>query len=98
MSSTASNYDMTKLVTGLVVSTIATSFALAASVPTIQGAFTSVAPFLLITLAYGVMMFASSYVEEEQHFWYWATSGWLVIVALKRYESPYQIVILTEPP
>jgi hypothetical protein len=23
------------------------------------------------------MMFASSFVEEEQHFWYWSASGWL---------------------
>ena len=36
----------------------------------------------LITVLYGVMMFASSYVEEEQHYWYWMTSAWLVYLAL----------------
>lgn len=28
-------------------------------------------------------MFASSYVEEEQHFWYWAATGWLALLAIK---------------
>jgi len=28
------------------------------------------------------MMFASSYVEEEQHIWYWLTGAWFVVVAL----------------
>ena len=32
---------------------------------------------------YGTMMFASSYVEEEHHFWYWASSGWLALLVLK---------------
>ena len=31
-------------------------------------------------------MFASSYVEEEQHFWYWASSSWLGWLLLKRWE------------
>ncbi|KAL8795984.1 MAG: hypothetical protein Q9195_001560 [Heterodermia aff. obscurata] len=29
------------------------------------------------------MMFASSYVEEEHHFWYWASSGWLAMLLFK---------------
>jgi len=28
-------------------------------------------------------MFASSYVEEEQHFWYWLTPAWTVILTVK---------------
>jgi len=39
--------------------------------------------FATVTIAYGIMMFASSYVEEEQQFWYWACSGWLVFLAMK---------------
>lgn len=41
--------------------------------------------FASVTLAHGVMMFASSYVEEEQQFWYWACSGWLVFLAVRAY-------------
>lgn len=40
--------------------------------------------FVGVTSLYGVMMFASSYVEEEQQFWYWITSGWLVYFAITR--------------
>lgn len=38
----------------------------------------------LVFVAYGIMMFASSYVEEEQHFWYWTSSSWLGWLLLKR--------------
>jgi len=41
--------------------------------------------FASVTIAYGMMMFASSYVEEEQQFWYWACSGWLGILAIRTY-------------
>jgi len=39
--------------------------------------------FAFVTIAYGFMMFASSYVEEEQQFWYWICSGWLAFLAMK---------------
>jgi len=39
---------------------------------------------IVIIAGYGVMMFASSYVEEEHHFWYWTCSSWVVYLALVR--------------
>ena len=39
---------------------------------------------LFVGIVYGAMMFASSYVEEEHHFWYWVLSGWLSLLVLKR--------------
>lgn len=39
--------------------------------------------FPLMTVAYSVMMFASSFVEEEHHFWYWAASAWFTVLFLK---------------
>lgn len=85
MSSTASNYDMSKLTAGQALASIAAAFALGAAIPTLTKSFVSAIPFLMITIAYGIMMFASSYVEEEQHFWYWATSGWLALLCFKGY-------------
>lgn len=32
------------------------------------------------------MMFASSYVEEEQHFWYWTTSAWILCLYFTRFD------------
>ena len=70
---------MTKLVGGQVLSVIATILALTAAAPILLSSLPSAAVFIAITLAYGGMMFASSYVEEEQHFWYWASTGWLAL-------------------
>ena len=83
MRNTASNYDVTKLGGGAIIAVIATTLA------TLAIAEKEVSPpsfaFALICLSYGFMMFASSYIEEEQHFWYWAASAWLGYLALKRY-------------
>jgi ethanolaminephosphotransferase len=84
MSSTASNYDVTKLVTGQALAAVALFSALIAVVPTFTTSLTIVSPILGISLLYGIMMFASSYVEEEQHFWYWSTTAWLMLLWVKR--------------
>ncbi|CZT05818.1 probable GPI ethanolamine phosphate transferase 3 [Rhynchosporium agropyri] len=83
MSGTASNYDVRKLASGQATSTVALLLALAAAFPTLSKSFKESTPILLISLLYGIMMFASSYVEEEQHFWFWATSAWLVLLWVK---------------
>ena len=89
MSSTASNYDVRKLATGQAVSTLALILAAVAAYPTLANSIKESVPILLISLLYGIMMFASSYVEEEQHFWYWATSAWLVLLWVKWYISQH---------
>ncbi|OLN81583.1 GPI ethanolamine phosphate transferase 2 [Colletotrichum chlorophyti] len=80
MSSMASNYDMGRLHLG-----ISTAGIIAGSL--ILAARYSLIPLLLIAITYGIMMFASSYVEEEQHFWYWATSAWLGFLAIKQMQN-----------
>ncbi|OHF00103.1 GPI ethanolamine phosphate transferase [Colletotrichum orchidophilum] len=80
MSSMASNYEMGRLhigeaIVGLVTGTL------------VFGARTSLIPLLVISVTYGIMMFASSYVEEEHHFWYWATSIWLGSMGTKKMQS-----------
>lgn len=89
MSITASNYDVTKLATGQAVAGLAFALALLAAGPTILASLRSSLPILSITLAYGIMMFASSYVEEEQHFWYWSATAWLMLLWIKWYISPF---------
>jgi ethanolaminephosphotransferase len=84
MSSTASNYNMSKLIGGQIFAIIASVLAFASAWPTISNAWLSACPILAVSLVYGIMMFASSYVEEEQNFWFWTASGWLAFLALKR--------------
>ncbi|KAK3380313.1 alkaline-phosphatase-like protein [Lasiosphaeria ovina] len=84
MSGMASNYDVSRLVLGQVIAAVAVLCALTAAGLCIPEKAASFIPLGTITIAYGIMMFASSYVEEEHHFWYWATSAWLGFLALKR--------------
>jgi ethanolaminephosphotransferase len=73
MSSAASNYDVNRLFLGIVLAFASVAFSAAAwrlPLLSIDGAFLA-----LMTVLYAIMMFASSYVEEEQHFWYWITGG-----------------------
>lgn len=83
MSSMASNYDMPMLIYGELAATAASVVAVCAVAALASITASSLAPFALITLLYGIMMFASSYVEEEQHFWYWTTSAWLLYLAIR---------------
>lgn len=80
MSSTASNYNLALLVAGALLATISMGLAVAVIAPSFA---TITAPGLFYTFVavlYGVMMFASSYVEEEQHFWYWTASAWFALL------------------
>ncbi|KAF1985913.1 alkaline phosphatase-like protein [Aulographum hederae CBS 113979] len=78
MSSTASNYNIPLLITGIILSGISLALSLAACKYQTIKPLTDLIPFALLIILYSIMMFASSYVEEEQHFWYWATTGWII--------------------
>lgn len=81
MSSMASNYDVPKLVGGFGLATGSTVLAVAATL--LHSNVGNLIPFGLMTLLYGIMMFASSYVEEEQHFWYWSSTMWLAFLGVR---------------
>lgn len=83
MSSMASNYDMSNLVhgQGLAVTGLTASIAASAVLGAHKG--WAVLPTCLVSILYGIMMFASSYVEEEQHFWYWASTLWLAYLGIQ---------------
>ena len=88
MSSTASNYDMLKLQLGIGTAAITACCAIAALAGLNPKGWSLWTCILVST--YGGMMFATSYVEEEQYFWYWIASGWLVILYLKLYALSFQ--------
>ncbi|KAL9122979.1 MAG: hypothetical protein Q9187_000463 [Circinaria calcarea] len=83
MSVAASSYDIATLQAGIVIAALATFVAIAMCATSTERASSTSSVFLFSVLAYGATMFASSYVEEEQHFWYWMTSGWLAWLGLK---------------
>lgn len=87
MSSMASNYDMQRLFLGQGAAVIAIITSLAVARLSLSESINSALPFMLITVAYGIMMFASSYVEEEHHFWYWSASAWLALLGLKGFSG-----------
>ena len=90
MSSTASNYDVSRLFIGTSLACL--SFVLTFfTLPNLRP-ITSTGIFYAVTLLlYGVLMLASSYVEEEHNFWYWATSGWFFYLFISSYAYPLQL-------
>lgn len=84
MSSTASNYALGRLNAGIGLAALATVTCLATASTALLKSRSSGLWTSLVIILYGAMMFASSYVEEEQHFWYWASSGWIAWLSLKQ--------------
>ncbi|KAK3333890.1 alkaline-phosphatase-like protein [Cercophora scortea] len=89
MSGMASNYDVSRLILGQVVIVIAMLCVFVATSLSINETASSFIPFAGIVIMYGIMMFASSYVEEEQHFWYWATTAWFALLGLKGFRRGF---------
>lgn len=83
MSRAASNYSMPSLLIATALALVGTLVSFFLSWPTLKNDKTSSALFGLITTLYTIMMFASSYVEEEHNFWYWMTSIYLSLLFLK---------------
>lgn len=83
MSSMASNYDMSRLALGqgLAVAAVVASLAVLGLQGFQQAG--SPKPLFMLAASYGPMMFASSYVEEEHHFWYWTCTLWLAYLGIR---------------
>ena len=75
MSSTASNYDVSRLILGTILACISVALSFF-TLPSLAAVTPAGIALTLILVFYSILMFASSYVEEEHNFWYWATSGW----------------------
>lgn len=83
MSNMASNYDMRDLALAQVILAVACLLSTAALARLGGPKRVSLLPFMFVTTMYGIMMFASSYVEEEHHFWYWSTTAWISFLVVK---------------
>ncbi|KAG5992748.1 hypothetical protein E4U52_002533 [Claviceps spartinae] len=82
MSGMASNYDVSKLGLGLALAVSAAACSIMAMLSLVNRSHDMVWPTALMTVLYGVMMFASSFVEEEQHFWYWTLTLWMAYLGV----------------
>lgn len=83
LSGTASNYNLANMSAGLVFAVISLILG-TVSVP--DGTFDKLVSglaFNLTIICHSLTMFASSYVEEEHQFWYWAQGGWLMYLLIK---------------
>jgi ethanolaminephosphotransferase len=82
LSGTASNYDLNMIYTGIAIAVLGVAFAITSLLFALELDLGALANNT-ISLTYGGTMFASSYVEEEQQFWYWAVGGWFIALHCK---------------
>jgi ethanolaminephosphotransferase len=89
MSSAASDYNVPRLFIGTGLAVLICILSLLA-VPSLRPISSAGLYYSLTLTLYAVLMFASSYVEEEHNFWYWIASGWffyLYLTSLRQKKS-----------
>lgn len=88
MSSAASDYGIKSLYIGICVTGVAAWLSFA-PMRGLLCKYRRPGTFLLFAISsYSGMMFASSYVEEEQQFWYWICVGWTLFLYTKPFSTP----------
>ena len=90
LSSTASSYDVPRMVIGIAVASASLLLAVI-SFPNLWPPGLAGSAITITTLLYCIMMFATSYVEEEQHFWYWITPAWFAILAARSLQQGHRL-------
>ncbi|KAL2809023.1 alkaline-phosphatase-like protein [Aspergillus granulosus] len=86
MSSAASNYDLRYLFLGICMAGVAVLLSLPATHEALRRYQLPRLYLGASILSYGIMMFASSYVEEEQQFWYWVFTGWVFYLHVRSFQ------------
>ena len=84
MSIAASDYNIKYMSVGIALSFISFISVVPSLSYVLNGYSMSSLLGVTFTILYSVMMFASSFVEEEQHFWYWSLSGWILYLYFSR--------------
>jgi ethanolamine phosphate transferase 2 subunit G len=87
MSGAASNYDIPRMMLGIAVQAVSFGLSLSYMLSVADVNTLDLASSLVLVASYGGMMFASSYVEEEQHFWYWIGAAWLYFISARTYQT-----------
>ena len=92
LSGTASKYDVKSMLLGGGLLATAILAALLSGLAGSANNNTVLTVFCFTNGAYAATMFASSYVEEEHQFWYWLSSAFMVLLAIRqqRVEVPGQ--------
>lgn len=80
LSGTASDYNVRKLHIGIALGGLASMISVYALSSTLECSRISGTALILLAILYSITMFASSYVEEEQDFWYWTLGAWLSVL------------------
>ncbi|KAF2858179.1 alkaline phosphatase-like protein [Piedraia hortae CBS 480.64] len=86
LSGVASTYDISKMVVGTACSALGLLLA-TFMLPSLERNTAASAFCALVTVLHGLIMFASSFVEEEQQLWYWLTPAWFTMLTLSRIRS-----------
>ncbi|KAH5565815.1 GPI ethanolamine phosphate transferase 2 [Parastagonospora nodorum] len=96
MSGAASNYDVPRLFIGSALAFLICCLSFF-TLPKLRPISPAGVYYIMTLALYGVLMFASSYVEEEHNFWYWATSGWFFVVFIESQRKDWTIRWMFHP-
>lgn len=84
LSGTASKYDLGKMQMGIALAFLSLISSIWLSWSNVSSNRFAGICYAFVSVTYAITMFASSYVEEEHQFWYWAASAWLISLAIQQ--------------